>query len=250
MRVLFIGDIVGPSSVKRVTEILPSLQKEEKTDFIIANGENAAENNGITPEISGTLHFAGVDVITTGNHALRQKNSHAFFDECDYILRPANYPSNDPGRGFAEFKTPLGTVGVMNLAGKLYGDADENPFFTAEKLLLKAGNCDFVFLDFHAEATSEKRALGYFLDGKISALFGTHTHVQTADEQILPCGTGYITDVGMVGGKTSVLGMKKDDAVKKFITRTGVRYLQEERDILFQAVLFDTDKKEIRRINI
>lgn len=250
MRVLFIGDIVGEASVRKVEKNLPSLQKEYKVDFTIANGENASENNGITPDIANRLRFSGIDVITTGNHAFRQRSSHDFFDNEDFIIRPANYSSSDPGCGYTVKKTPFGKVGVVNLAGKLFGDADENPFFTADKILLNLKGCDFIFIDFHAEATSEKRAMGYFLDGKITALFGTHTHVQTADEQILPKGTGYITDVGMVGGKNSVLGVRAEDAVKKFITHTGVKYNQDENDILFQSVFLDTDKKEIFRINI
>ncbi|MBS5737960.1 MAG: TIGR00282 family metallophosphoesterase [Clostridiales bacterium] len=249
MRVLFVGDIVGKAAVKTVETILPTLRGKRMIDFIIVNGENSSENNGITPEIAERLHFAGADVITTGNHAFRQKSSHAFFDDCEYLVRPANFPSNDPGMGFVFVGTAFGKVCVLNLAGKLFMDSDENPFFTADRILSKI-TADYIFVDFHAEATSEKRALGYFLDGRVSAVFGTHTHVQTSDEQILPLGTGYITDVGMVGGKNSVLGLRKEDAIRKFTSHIGVRYSQDENEIFFQSVLFDTDKKEIERINI
>lgn len=250
MRVLFIGDVVGRASVNKVRNVLPKLQKEKRVDFVIANGENASENNGIIPDIANDLRLSGVDVITTGNHAFRQRSSYSFFDSEDFIIRPANFPNEDPGTGYTVISTPYGLVGVVNLAGKLFGDADENPFFTVEKILPKLSDCKYTFIDFHAEATSEKRAMGYFLDGRVSAVFGTHTHVQTSDEQILPKGTGYITDVGMVGGRNSVLGVKAEDAVKKFLTHTGVKYIQDDKDIVFQSVLFDTEAKTIERINI
>lgn len=250
MRVLFIGDIVGPGSVGAVEKILPTLRRDENIGFVIANGENAAENNGITPDIAERLRYCGVDVITTGNHAFRQKSSYGLFDDGGYIVRPANFPPEDPGMGYLKTDTPDGKVAVVNLSGKLYCDADENPFFTADRLLLSLSDCDFVFVDFHAEATSEKKALGFYLDGKVTAVFGTHTHVQTSDCRILPKGTGYITDVGMVGGKDSVLGIKAADAIKKFTTKTPVRYNQDTEKILFQSALFDTETKEIKTVNI
>lgn len=250
MRVLFIGDIVGPGSVGAVEKILPTLRRDENIGFVIANGENAAENNGITPDIAERLRYCGVDVITTGNHAFRQKSSYGLFDDGGYIVRPANFPPEDPGMGYLKTDTPDGKVAVVNLSGKLYCDADENPFFTADRLLPSLSDCDFVFVDFHAEATSEKKALGFYLDGKVTAVFGTHTHVQTSDCRILPKGTGYITDVGMVGGKDSVLGIKAADAIKKFTTKTPVRYNQDTEKILFQSVFFDTETKEIKTVNI
>lgn len=250
VRVLFIGDIVGPASVASVEKILPSLRKEEKLDFVIANGENAAENNGITPDVARRLRFCGVDVITTGNHAFRQKSAYSLFDDGEYLIRPANFSPLDPGTGYVTVKTPFGKVAVVNLSGKLFCEADENPFFVADRLLKKLSDCEFVFVDFHAEATSEKAALGFYLDGRVTAVFGTHTHVQTSDCRVLPKGTGYITDVGMVGGLNSVLGMKSSSAVKKFISRVPVKYEQETENIVFRSVFFDTDTKEIRTVNV
>ena len=247
MRLLFIGDVVGAASVRKIASLLPSMIKEEKVDFVIANGENASENNGITKDIAEKLHFAGVDVITLGNHAFRQKSSYDFLDSCPYIIRPANGFPTDPGSGFTEIKTDFGKVGVINLSGKLYGDAVESPFLKAEKILENLKS-DYIFVDFHAEATSEKRALGYFLDGKVTAVVGTHTHVPTADEQILPKGTGYITDVGMTGSENSVLGIEKQGAINKFLTNAAAKLLQEQNDIVIQSLLFDTETKEIRRI--
>ena len=243
MRVLFIGDIVGQSSVKTTEKLLPTLKREEKIDFVIANGENAAENNGITPDIAEGLRYCGVDVITTGNHAFRQKSSYGLFDDGEYIVRPANFSPEDPGMGYVKTDTLSGRVAVVNLSGKLYCDADENPFFAVDRILPSLSDCDFIFVDFHAEATSEKKALGFYLDGKVSAVFGTHTHVQTADEKILNGHTGYITDTGMTGPEESVLGVAIRPAVDKQRFKYPVRFTEAQSPCFINGVVISFDEK-------
>ena len=171
---------------------------------MIANGENISDHNGITKKDAETLHFSGVDVITTGNHAFRQKSIYETMENEDYIIRPYNLPPSAVGNGYTVQETPFGRVGVLNLIGQLYIGYGDNPFVCADKALDKLAECDYIFVDFHAEATSEKRAMGFYLDGRVSGVFGTHTHVQTADDQILEKGTAYLTDVGMTGGRNSV----------------------------------------------
>ena len=250
MRLLFIGDIVGDGGLDFVCNNLSKIMNENKIDFVIANGENVSEGNGINKDSAEKLRYAGVDVITTGNHAFRRKSSYVLMEESDFLLRPYNCPSRAIGKGVTELNTSHGKVGVVNLSGQLYMDGYNNPFDVVEKIISSLSHCDFIFVDFHAEATSEKRAMGFFLDGKVTGVFGTHTHVQTSDEQILPNGTAYITDVGMTGGKNSILGVKKETVINKFLTGMPGYFEQDNTDILFNSVVFDSITKEIYRLNI
>jgi metallophosphoesterase (TIGR00282 family) len=249
MRVLFIGDIVGNAGLTHLKKNLRKLTAQYPCDIVVANGENINQKNGITPYEAEELHYAGVDVITLGNHAFRQQSIYSFLDDCNYIVRPANYPSVCPGVGTAEFDTAKGKVVVVSLAGQVDLDPADNPFYTADKIV-SANSDSFIIVDFHAEATSEKRALGYYLDGRVGCVFGTHTHVQTADEQFLPKGTAYMTDVGMTGSSDSVLGAKKHQAIQRFLTRAFVPLDQAEEAPVINAVYADTEKKYIVRITL
>jgi metallophosphoesterase (TIGR00282 family) len=249
MRVLFIGDIVGKAGSEYLKSHLKTLVSSYPSDIVVANGENINPKNGITQAEAESLHFAGVDAITLGNHAFRQQNVYGFLDDCPYIVRPANYPSVSPGKGVATFDTPKGRIAVASLAGQVGLDPSDNAFYTADRIVKEYPD-HFLIIDFHAEATSEKKALGFYLDGRAGCVFGTHTHVQTADEQFLPKGTAYITDAGMTGSSESVLGAKKDQAISRFLTRAFVPLEQEEKSPEINAVYADTEKKQIVRIKM
>jgi metallophosphoesterase (TIGR00282 family) len=220
VRILFCGDLVGRAGRAVVTEVLPRLRRDLALDFVVVNGENAAGGFGITEQICQQLHGAGADVITTGNHVWDQKGTVEFIDRQPRLLRPENFPSGTPGRGFDLFKTPDGRrVLVMNLMGRLFMDALDDPFAIALDRLggYRLGEqADAILVDFHAEATSEKQAFGYHLDGKVSVVVGSHTHVPTADARILPGGTAFMTDAGMCGDYESVIGMARTVPVQRF----------------------------------
>lgn len=244
MLILCIGDVVGSIGCETVRKQLPSLKKTNGINLVICNGENSADGNGITPSSARYLFDSGVDVITLGNHAFRRKEFFDMLDEHPYIIRPGNFPdSTTPGSGICEVDLGKNIVSVINIMGNSFMDVNlDCAFETAERLVKKAqGNIKIV--DFHAEATGEKRAMGFFLDGKVSAVFGTHTHVQTADQQILPMGTGYITDVGMTGTIQSVLGVKPELIIKKLKTKLPVRFDLASGDCKFEAVMFEIDEK-------
>jgi metallophosphoesterase (TIGR00282 family) len=220
---LFLGDVVGRSGRQVVAELLPGLIDRHAIDFVIVNGENAAGGFGITEETLQVLFDAGADVVTTGNHAFDQKEALSFADRQERFLRPVNYPPGTPGRGSGMFAARNGKqVVVVNVMGRLYMDALDDPFAALERELSAAPlgeAADAVVIDFHAEATSEKQAAGYFADGKASLVVGTHTHVPTADHRILPAGTAYISDAGMCGDYDSVLGMDRDEPMRRFLTK-------------------------------
>jgi len=249
MRVLFIGDIVGSAGLSHLKKNLRKLTAEYPCDIVVANGENVNRKNGITKQEAEEIRYAGVDIITLGNHAFRQQSVYDHLDDCNYIVRPANYPSACPGVGTAEFETAKGKVVVVSLAGQVDLDPADNPFYTADRIV-KENSDAFIIVDFHAEATSEKRALGYYLDGRVGCVFGTHTHVPTADEQFLPKGTAYMTDVGMTGASDSVLGAEKSQAIQRFLTRAYVPLDQAEAAPKINAVYADTEKKIIERISL
>ncbi len=249
MRVLFIGDIVGSAGLSHLKKNLRKLTAEYPCDIVVANGENVNRKNGITKQEAEEIRYAGVDIITLGNHAFRQQSVYDHLDDCNYIVRPANYPSACPGVGTAEFETAKGRIVVVSLAGQVDLDPADNPFYTADRIV-KENSDAFIIVDFHAEATSEKRALGYYLDGRVGCVFGTHTHVPTADEQFLPKGTAYMTDVGMTGASDSVLGAEKSQAIQRFLTRAYVPLEQAEAAPKINAVYADTEKKIIERISL
>ena len=223
MRFLFLGDVVGRKGREIVRDSLPRLRERFALDFVVVNGENAAAGFGITEKILNSLFDAGADVVTLGNHAFDQKDTLVFIGRYDRLLRPLNFPSGTPGRGAGLFKARNGAqVLVMNAMGRIYMDDLDCPFQGVEREL---GACplgsgaDAVIIDFHAEATSEKQALAYYLDGRVSAVIGTHTHTPTADERILPAGTAYISDAGMCGDYNSVLGMDIEEPINRFLTK-------------------------------
>jgi metallophosphoesterase (TIGR00282 family) len=243
MRVLFIGDVVGKAGRTALEEILADIAPGY--DLIIANGENAAGGAGITPPIAENLFQFGVDLITTGNHIWNKKEILGYIDETPRLLRPMNYPKGTPGRGWGIFQTDSGVVFcLINLMGRIFMEPLDNPFIAVTDLL---GEIDegvrVIIVDFHAEATSEKIAMGWHLDGKVSAVIGTHTHVQTADERVLPEGTAYITDVGMTGAHDSVIGVRKESVLYRFATMMPTRFDVAKGNVLLCGVEVDVDEK-------
>lgn len=244
MKILCIGDIVGAVGCRYLMKALPPFKKSHNIDFVIANGENSSDGNGITPTSAKQLFDSGVDVITSGNHAFRRRESYEYYDSCHELIRPANYPdSTTPGRGYTVIDMLKYRVCVINLMGTMYLEALDCPFKRIDEILDETKQYKIRILDFHAEATSEKKALGYYLDGRISAVFGTHTHVQTADEAVLENGTGYITDVGMTGTVESVLGVKKELSIAKFKDKMPVRFELADGRCRMDCIIFDIDEK-------
>lgn len=242
MKVLFIGDVVGQNSCKELAEVLPSLKKQYDIDITIVNGENSADGNGITPYSSGLLLNGGADVITTGNHCFRRQDMNPTYDESEIIIRPANFGENVPGKGWCVLDYGSWQLAVINLIGTAFMQPVENPFKYADMILEKLSTKNII-VDFHAEATSEKKAMGYYLSGRVSAVLGTHTHVQTADETILDGHTGYITDVGMTGVHDSVLGIDKNVILARLTTYYPQRHVYAEGKTQVNAVVLDIDKK-------
>ena len=246
MRILVIGDIVGSIGCRFLRKKLPPLKKAEGIDMVIANGENSADGNGITPSSAEYIFSSGVDVITGGNHSFRRKECYSLYDENPFLLRPANFPEETtPGRGSTVFDMGRIQVGVISLMGNMFMDLCDDPFRTADRLIKKLGTT-ITIVDFHAEATAEKQAMCYYLDGRASAVIGTHTHVQTADESIFEKGTGFITDVGMTGTIRSVLGVKPELSVRKFVGKLPVRFDLAEGDCKMDCLLLDIDEKSGR----
>ena len=246
MKILAIGDVCGSLGCEAVRKWLPALKKEKKIDFTVINGENSADGNGITPESAEMLFACGADVITGGNHSMRRKSAYSMLDENDCVLRPANLAGDAAGKGYCLADLGYTTVAVINLLGRVYLDrvAASNPFIAADELIQKAwaDGAKIIIVDFHAEATSEKRAIGFYLDGKISALFGTHTHVQTADSQILKNGTGYITDLGMTGPADSCLGVKTEIIIDRLKNGGAARFEQADGRKMLNGCIFEIDR--------
>ena len=244
MKILAVGDIVGEGGIQKLKTVLPKLKQEEKIDFVITNGENAAGGMGITERNYKDILAAGTDVVTLGNHTWSKKDVFKFIDE-PRIIRPANYTPGVPGKGYTIQKCKDKNIAVINLIGRVDVNVlSENPFKLANKLIeeLKT-QADIIVIDFHAEATAEKIALGHYLDGKATAIYGTHTHVQTADSKVLPKGTGYITDIGMTGPEHSVIGMDIKASIKRFETTLPERYKIAEGKCIFNGVIFEIDDK-------
>ena len=239
-KVLCVGDVVGNPGLDRVSRSLRYLKRKTGADFVIVNGENAAAI-GMTPQQGEEILDAGADVITMGNHTWGKREIVPYLEDCPQIIRPANYAPQVPGRGWAEFDTKAGTVAVIDLIGRCGMDyGPENPFLLVEKIL-KQTRAKIILVEIHAEATSEKLAMGWMLDGRVSAVWGTHTHVPTADAQILPKGTGYVTDLGMTGPKNSILGIRPELSIQKFRGDLTERYKWAEGPTKMEAVLFTID---------
>ncbi len=251
MYLLFIGDIVGKSGRRAVREHIDGLVERFQVDLVVANGENVADGVGLTPEICDEL-LGFMDVITTGNHIWARKEIIPYIAETPRLLRPMNFPEGVPGKGWVLVETGAGIpVVVVNLTGRVFMDSVDCPFRTIERSLeefsLLAPN---ILVDFHAEATSEKQAMGWFLDGKVSAMVGTHTHIPTADERLLHNGTAYITDVGMTGARDSVIGMKKELALQRFLTQMPIRFEAARKEVRINAVLIGIDGETGRATDI
>jgi len=245
LNVLFIGDVVGRPGRTALRHLLPSLKDETDADLAIVNGENAAAGYGITEGTLAELLEAGADCVTTGNHVWAQKEAYKLADREPRLLRPANYPSGAPGRGAGIYEARNGVrVGVLNLLGRVFMAALDCPFRRGdEELEALRAECDVVIVDFHAEATSEKRAYGEYVDGRVAAVIGTHTHVQTADEQVLAGGTAFITDCGMTGPSDSIIGVDKKVIVQRFLTGLPAKFEVPKRaDSVLDAVVVDCDE--------
>jgi metallophosphoesterase (TIGR00282 family) len=243
MNILFIGDIVGHPGRQAVADLLPGLVKKYNLDFVIANAENAAGGSGITPKVAQELFAAGVDALTSGDHIWKKRDIFEIIEGEERILRPLNFPGNAPGRGLGIFKKNSKSIGVINVQGRVFMEALECPFRTARQAqeeLIK--QTKVILLDIHAEATSEKIAMGWYLDGLVSAIVGTHTHIQTADERILPAGSAYITDAGMTGPYDSVIGRQTEDVLQRFITAVPTRFEVAKENVQLHGVLLDIDE--------
>ena len=257
MQILFIGDIVGRPGRRAVRELLPGLVKDHGVDLVVANAENAAAGFGVTRDTVDELTECGIRLLTTGNHVWDKREVLGFIDECPNILRPANYAEGCPGIGHAVVKTAASIpVAVVNLAGRVFMHPADCPFRAAKGLLEGLRQqTPVIIVDMHAEATSEKQAMGWFLDGEVSAVLGTHTHVQTADETILPRGTAYITDVGMTGPLNSVIGIEKEMIIDRFLTGMPCRFEVARGDVRLQGAVVDVDPqtgraRSIQRVNV
>ena len=255
MKILAVGDIVGENGLKKAVQVLPNFKKENNIDFVIVNGENAAEGMGLTEKMYREILDLNVNVVTMGNHTWGKKEIFNFIDEKP-IVRPANYARNNPGKGYDIYEVKGKKIAVINLIGRVtMGVLSENPFLIAKDIVTDIKDkTDIIIIDIHAEATAEKIALGYYLDGEVSIIFGTHTHVQTADEKILEKGTGYITDIGMTGPEKSVIGMDIEASIKRFETSLPEKYKVAEGKGMFNSCLFEVDDNtnkvvKVERIN-
>jgi hypothetical protein len=252
MRILFVADIFGQTGKRMASIYIPTIVEKNNIDLVIANGENIAGGFGLTDNLVRKLHNYGVDVITTGNHVWDRKEFVTQIHKHENVLRPFNYPTTTPGKGSTIVKSRRGhLVGVLNLQGRTSMPPTDCPFRLGETEIERIRKqTPIIFVDFHAEATAEKMALGWHIDGTVSALIGTHTHVQTADERILPAGTAYLTDAGMTGPHDSVIGVKPADAIRRFLTQIPTRFTPSENGARFCGVLLDIDPITGKAIHI
>jgi metallophosphoesterase (TIGR00282 family) len=252
MRILFIGDVVGKPGRRALRELLPKIVADQAVDFVIANCENAASGFGVTREIVEELYENGVDVLTSGNHIWDKKEVMDYIQDYEALLRPANYPSKVPGYGSVIIPHPSGLhIGVVNLMGRVFMQPLDCPFRTADRELERLQKkAKIIIVDIHAEATSEKIALGWYLDGRVSAVIGTHTHVQTADERILPGGTAYLTDAGMTGSFDSVIGIRKELILDRFLSQLPNKFEVAKGDVRLQGVILNIEEASGKSLDI
>ncbi|MBO5462691.1 MAG: TIGR00282 family metallophosphoesterase [Clostridia bacterium] len=255
MRLLFLGDVVGAGGCEFLLRKLPEFKRKNNIDVCIANGENSAKGNGVTPKSCEMMLDSGVDMITLGNHTYKRFEIMDYLDGNVPVIRPFNYPEGAPGNGVGIIDKGRYRVAVINMLGTVFSEPLGNPFAEMDKALKETDGCKTVIVDFHAEATAEKRAMGFYLDGKVTAVFGTHTHVQTADEQLLPKGTAYITDAGMTGPVQSVLGIEPELTIRKFKTNLPVRFENAVGEYCMDGVIVEIDEKSgkansIERVNV
>ncbi len=249
MNVFAIGDVVSDTGCEFLRAKLPAFKKLKGIDFCVANGENSAVGNGITPQSAGYLYDSGVDFITTGNHVFRHKEIYEYLDSAENIIRPANYHRTNPGKGYSVTDLGRSQICVINLAGQVYMESCDNPFDAADRILDET-DCKIILVDFHAEATAEKGALARYLDGRVSAVFGTHTHVRTADATVLPGGTGFITDLGMTGATDSVLGILPELSIKKIRTGMPERFISAKGECKMEGCIFEIDEKTGKCVSV
>ncbi|MCX7739283.1 MAG: TIGR00282 family metallophosphoesterase [Hydrogenothermaceae bacterium] len=252
MRVLLIGDVVGKTGRRAVSTLLPKFIQDYSVDFVVLNGENLAHGNGINQKVFDEMILAGVDVITSGNHTFDKKEVIPLLTSKSNLLRPANLPPQAIGNGYGVYNKGDKKIAVINLMGRVFmGGALDCPFRKFDEIYesLKR-DVDYFIVDFHGEASSEKQAFGYYVDGRSDIMFGTHTHVQTSDERFLPKGTAFITDVGMTGAIDSVIGVSKDEVIQKFITGMPVKYEPAEGRFVFNALFVDLKDRLIERISV
>ena len=251
MQILMVGDVFGRPGRKFFAEQTAKIKTEKNIDVVVVNGENAAHGKGLTKATFNALLSGGADIVTTGNHIWDRKDVYEFIDQEPFLIRPANYPEPCPGKGYCIYPYKAKNIGVVNLEGRTFMQPLDNPFSCAEEVLKELGNkCDIILVDFHAEATSEKLAMGFFLDGRVTAVVGTHTHVQTADERFLPKGTAYITDLGMVGSLNSIIGTKIENAVDKFLTCRLNKFEVADAPCFYCGLLIEIDDKTNQALNI
>ena len=252
MKVIIIGDIVGKPGRAVLTATLKRLKDQHEAEFVIANVENAAEGAGLIPKVGDEILAAGVDVMTSGNHIFDKKEVIGYIEKQPRLLRPANYAPDAPGRGLWLGSTTSGTqVAVINIQGRIFMPPTDCPFRAADRLLSEIGNrASVIIVDVHAEATSEKQAMGRYLDGKVSAVVGTHTHVQTADEQILPGGTAYITDLGMTGPYDSVIGVQSQLVISRFVRGLPIRYHTASENARLHGVVVEIDERSGKAVSV
>jgi 2',3'-cyclic-nucleotide 2'-phosphodiesterase len=245
MRILFVGDVVGSPGREMVKEYVPKLKEKYRPTITIINGENAAGGKGITAAIYREFLEIGAQAVTLGNHAWDNRDIYDFIDQAKYLVRPANFPEEVPGKGIVYIKVNQEEVAIINLQGRTFMPSIDCPFKKADELINEARErTPLIFIDFHAEATSEKQAMGWYVNGRVSAVVGTHTHVQTADERILDAGTAYLSDVGMTGPYDGILGVEKDQVIKRFLTNLPVRFeVPKTGRTQLSAVVIDLDKK-------
>jgi 2',3'-cyclic-nucleotide 2'-phosphodiesterase len=247
-RLLFIGDVVGEPGRRALIDALPELRRRHSPNLVVVNGENIAGGLGITVRTATSLLDAGVDVITTGNHVYRHREVYDFLDSTDRVIRPANYLESNPGRGHTVVEQSGVRWGIINLCGSVYLDVARLPFQAADGLIDRlADETDLIVVDFHAEVTSEKVAMGWHLDGRVLAVLGTHTHVPTADGRVLPGGTAYVTDVGMTGSRESVIGVKKEQAVERFVTQLPVKFETADKDPWIMGCVIESAENGLAR---
>jgi 2',3'-cyclic-nucleotide 2'-phosphodiesterase len=240
MRFLFIGDVVGAPGRHGFAAAMPQLREQHSPNLVIVNGENSAGGLGITEATAGELFDAGADVITTGNHVYRHREAYEYLDRAENVIRPANYPHANPGRGHTVIDVGDMRVGVVNLSGAVQLKVARSPFAEIDAILERlSGKADAVIVDFHAEVTSEKVAMGWHLDGRVAAVLGTHTHVPTADGRVLPGGTAYLTDAGMTGSRAGVIGVKREQALESFLTQMPVRFETAEEDVWVMGAVIE-----------
>ena len=251
MKILAIGDVTEPRAVTYLTENLPRFRRENGIDFCMVNAENAGLINGPDPDQADALLEGGADILTGGNHSLQKKALHPMLENSRRLLRPTNYPPEAPGMGHSILQAGGMRILVMNAAERVNMEPADCPFHAIDRILAREkGEYDLAFLDFHAEATGEVMAMGYYLDGRVTGVFGTHTHVPTADERILPKGTAYITDIGMCGAENGILGMAPEVIIKRFLTHLPERYAAADGKICADGVIFEVDTATRRATKI